>query len=240
LQGASCLIGLLRKSIVYYQVDLILGVDQAILGRYHKRYLMPFGEYVPLKSTFPFLEQLFGQWDEITPGGMSNVLPLGEARIGTMLCYEDMVPSAARSLVAGGANVLVSLADGSSFENPLTLRQHRLLAQARAIENRRYLIRCASTGESCIISPAGHIEERLPLQQDSMLIGDFALLNQPSAFSQTGDLLSHASIVAIVAFLLLRFKTAAQLQLARHAESNRAESSSKSRSTSAQVSASSS
>ena len=57
----------------------------------------------------------------------------------------------------------MSLIHGASFTNPLTLRQHRLLAQQRAIECRRCLVRCSSTGETCVIDAAGRIVDRLPL-----------------------------------------------------------------------------
>jgi len=115
------------------------------------------------------------------------VLPLGEnARLGVMLCYEDMVPSAAESLVDNSANVLISLINGSSFKATLTLLQHRLLAQLRAVENRRCLLRCAATGETCLVSPLGTIPARLPLNVEDVLVAEVPLIDQRTLASRIG------------------------------------------------------
>jgi apolipoprotein N-acyltransferase len=187
-----------------YVSAFLLGMNAEILGRYHKRFLMPFGEYVPLKDSVPYMDELFGQWDPITPGNAVNVLRVGKARIGSLLCYEDMVASAASTLVSGDANLLCSLADGSSFSNPHTLRQHRLLSHARAIENRRYFVRCASTGESCIIAPTGVIEQRLPMQTDCVMVGKVALLEQRTLYGRFGELTILAWVVPAIVFLTVR------------------------------------
>ena len=70
----------------------------------------------------------------------------------------------------------MSLIHGASFTNPLTLRQHRLLAQQRAIECRRCLVRCSSTGETCVIDAAGRIVSRLPLGGEGVLEVEVPLL----------------------------------------------------------------
>ncbi len=195
LFGGKSFVGTFEDQQTVQVSAFLLGRNAEILGRYDKRYLMPFGEYVPLKDWLPFMEELFGHWDTITAGQSPTVLKLGKARIGTMLCYEDMVPHAARSLVCADANVLFSLADGSSFQSPFTLMQHRLLAQARAIENRRYLVRCASTGESCVISPFGVIESRLPLQQDGVMFSDVALIVDKTLYSQLGEIAIYTLVL---------------------------------------------
>jgi apolipoprotein N-acyltransferase len=94
-----------------------------------------------------------------------------------LLCYEDMLPEAARSLVDNSATVLVSLINGAAFPSDVTLAQHRMLAQLRAIENRRALVRCAATGETCIVSPVGTLAARLPLHVPAVLQADVPLLD---------------------------------------------------------------
>lgn len=71
-------------------------------------------------------------------GTAADVLACEPARLDVMLGYEDMVPEAA-GLVRNSANPLVSLVNGSAFSVPRTLAQHRLVAQGRAVENRRCL-----------------------------------------------------------------------------------------------------
>ncbi len=161
-----------------YQSAILVDGEERIVGRYHKRHLMPFGEYIPGQEWLPELRHYFPMDEDLDVGPDANVLDLpGKARLGVMLCYEDMVPAAAASLVDNGADVIVSLINGSSFKATLTLLQHRLLAQLRAVENRRCLLRCAATGETCVVSPLGTMTERLPLHEAGVLTARVPLLS---------------------------------------------------------------
>jgi len=159
-----------------FQAALLIDAAERLAGASQKRHLMPFGEYVPFADVIPELRLSFPMETTYDVGRDAAPLASGPARIGPLLCYEDMVPSAAASLAADSANLLVSLIHGASFTNPLTLRQHRLLAQQRAIECRRCLVRCSSTGETCVIDAAGRIVSRLPLGGAAVLAAHVPLL----------------------------------------------------------------
>jgi apolipoprotein N-acyltransferase len=177
----------------------LIDADHTIAGRYHKRHLMPFGEYVPGEDWFPDVKRYFPMQDDLTAGREATVLATASgARLGVMLCYEDMIPEAARSLVAGSATVLVSLINGAAFTEPLTLAQHRLLAQLRAVENRRAFVRCAATGETCVISPVGRIVARLPIHVQESLVASVPILESRTLYSRTGNVFPVACAVGLV------------------------------------------
>ena len=176
------------KPHALHQSALLIDRDHAITGRYHKRHLMPFGEYVPGEDVYPDIKRYFPMQEELTAGGEANVLTCDRARIGVMMCYEDMIPEAARSLVASGANVLVSLINGAAFTARLTLEQHRMLARLRAVETRRCLLRCAATGETCVISPVGTITAALPLHVRGALPARPPLIEGRTLASRLGRL----------------------------------------------------
>jgi apolipoprotein N-acyltransferase len=181
------------KPKALYQSGILVDPTHAIVGRYHKRHLMPFGEYVPGEDWYPDIKRYFPMQDEFTAGTEPTVLAVGaEARLGVMMCYEDMISGAARSLAASGANLLVSLINGAAFTEPLTLRQHRLLAQLRAVETRRCLLRCAATGETCVVSPAGIVTAAVPLHARETLRADIPLLEGRTLYSRTGRILPWA------------------------------------------------
>lgn len=159
-----------------FQAALLIDTAERLAGTSQKRHLMPFGEYVPFADVIPELRLSFPMETTYDVGREAGPLASGSARIGPLLCYEDMVPAAAASLAADSANLLVSLIHGASFTNPLTLRQHRLLAQQRAIECRRCLVRCSSTGETCVIDAVGRIVSRLPLGGEGVLTVEVPLL----------------------------------------------------------------
>ena len=171
------------------QSAVLVDAAGAIRGRYDKRHLMPFGEYVPLAELWPDLRRQFPDADDFSPGRDATVLRGdGPARLGVMLCYEDMVPAAARSLVRNAANVLVVLINGAAFTSDLTLRQHRMLAQLRAVECRRALLRCAATGQTCVVSPLGTVAATLPLGGPDRLDAQVPLLDGLTPAVRAGPL----------------------------------------------------
>jgi apolipoprotein N-acyltransferase len=178
LLGGRIYRGFRERPQEIFQAALLIDTAERLAGVSQKRHLMPFGEYVPFADVIPELRLSFPLDTTYAAGRAAGPLASGPARIGPLLCYEDMVPSAASSLVADSANLLVSLIHGAAFTNPLTLRQHRLLAQQRAIECRRCLVRASSTGETCVIDAAGRVVSRLPLGGEGVLSADVPLLEQ--------------------------------------------------------------
>jgi apolipoprotein N-acyltransferase len=148
---------------------------------------MPFGEYVLGADAVPELRGVFRLGEEFDAGRDATVLTVdGTARLGVMLCYEEVVPSTARSLVAQSATLLVTLLNGAAFPDPLTLSQQRRLAQLRAVENRRCLLRCASTGETCVVSPLGGVVAAIPVQTQAVLTATVPLLESRTLASRIG------------------------------------------------------
>jgi len=177
LFGGKLYSGHPEKPRAVHQAALLVDDAEEIVGAYRKRHLMPFGEYVPGGERLPELTRWFAMQEELTPGTEATVLDPGSGmRVGVLLCYEDMLPEAAGSLVDNSANVLVSLINGSAFPRDVTLIQHRMLAQLRAVENRRAVVRCAATGHTCIVSPTGCIVASLPLHDRGVLVADVPLI----------------------------------------------------------------
>jgi apolipoprotein N-acyltransferase len=205
LCGGKVFSGYPERPTALHQSALLIDADQAIVGRYHKRHLMPFGEYVPGEDWFPDVKRYFPMQDDLTAGSEATVLDTASgARLGVMLCYEDMIPEAARSLVAKSATVLVSLINGAAFTEPLTLAQHRLLAQLRAVENRRAFVRCAATGETCVISPTGRLIARLPVHVQESLVASVPILESRTLYSRTGNVFPVACAVGLVVLVRRR------------------------------------
>jgi apolipoprotein N-acyltransferase len=208
LFGGKIYTGHPEKPKAIHQSAILVDAAHAILGRYHKRHLMPFGEYVPGSDLYPDIKLYFPMQDEMTEGTEATVLACGDrVRLGVMLCYEDMIPGAARSLANASANVLVSLINGSAFTEPLTLRQHRLLAQLRAVECRRALVRCAATGETCVISPLGTIVADLPLHGRDVLEADVPLLEGRTLACRLGPAFPVAAAAGALAIAAWRRRT---------------------------------
>ena len=131
-----------------------------ITGSYQKRQLVPFGEFVPGVTQFPFLEALHVTHSDMKPG--EDVQPLldggpGLGKIGATICFESSYPRFLREQVARGAGLLVVATDDAWFGRTAAARQHSAIAAVRAAETDRYLVRSAATGVSQVIDPTGRV-----------------------------------------------------------------------------------
>jgi apolipoprotein N-acyltransferase len=175
--------GLLRDLARQRKLDIVVGaLDRDTLGHpynaaygistdgkmlseiYHKRYLVPFGEYCP------WLVQYFPDWIKritntpagggFTSGKQPAVFDLSLARLSPLICFETLSPELAASSVRAGGHLLVNISDLAWFHRSIAGDQMIAFAVMRAVENRRYFIFAANTGPSAIIDNIGHIKRR--------------------------------------------------------------------------------
>jgi apolipoprotein N-acyltransferase len=176
---------------------------------------MPIGEYVPGEKTMPWLHNWF-QLDQYIESGKSDdpvALPGGE-KIGVIICYEDTMAEVTRKTVAAGAQLLVCIINDSAFQSPVALRQHLKLSRLRSIEDRRFLVRCAGTGVSCVIDPVGNIHQTLDADETGAFVADVKLLDGATPFQWMGEWPPMVAIT-IVAWYLLKehFRSRRQLSV---------------------------
>jgi apolipoprotein N-acyltransferase len=146
-----------------YNSALFLTAQGNKVGRYDKMHLVPFGEYVPLKETLPFM-QMFTPYKEdysCRPGEHWTRFPLttADGRLFTfacLICYEDSDPYLARQYVAAEpVNFLVNISNDGWFDGTEEHEQHLAISQFRAIEARRALLRSVNMGISALIDSDG-------------------------------------------------------------------------------------
>lgn len=163
---------------------------------HRKIHLVPFGEYLPLRS---ILEPAFGRLisADFSFGREFTVFELHEPAIkaSALICFEDTLADLSRRFVVEGAQVLVNITNDGWFAQSAASRQHLANSIFRAVENRRPLIRCANTGVSGLVSTTGYFDQWVPEFQEGIGVREIAI---PSSAAQTfftrhGDLLSPIS-----------------------------------------------
>lgn len=132
---------------------------------YAKRKLVPFGEYVPLRGVFGWLEKVTPIGGDFTPGGGAAPIPMpvGASRVpvGVLVCYEDIFPALARESVQSGAEVLAVLTNNAWFGEGGAAYQHAAHSVLRAVETRRPVIRVGNGGWSGWVDEFGNIRATL-------------------------------------------------------------------------------
>ena len=181
----------------------LIGPGGGVLGRYDKRILMPFGEYIPLASYFPSLKSLSPETGGFTAGTRVSVFDVGgKVKIGQLICYEDLLASMTRHTTQAGAEVLVNILNDAWYGDSIAPYQHQALALWRAVEDRRYLLRGSNTGVTSIIDAAGRIVAEGGLFRPEVVTGSVRRLQVGSFYARFGDV--FAWLVVAAAGLLLR------------------------------------
>ena len=186
-----------------HNIAFVTGPARELLGLVEKRYLFPFGEYIPLGGVFPVLYRLFPYSDDVAAGTLSLPLNFGSVRAGVVICYEDLYTEASRKFAEKGANVLFNITNEARFGYTVSPEQHLAFSALRAIENRRFFIRAVNTGISAVIDPAGRVAARMEVKERGALNANVQLLEQRTFYSEHGDFLCFFGILLISFFALI-------------------------------------
>ncbi len=127
-------------------------------GVYHKRHLVPFGEYFPVPDFIRNVLRLMNlPYTDITPGldGQRPLLARGVA-LAPSICYEDAFGTELRDFLPE-AGLLVNVSNDGWFGDSIAPHQHLQMARFRALESGRFMLRSTNTGITAVIDPLGTV-----------------------------------------------------------------------------------
>lgn len=175
-----------RETAVFHNSVIAVGANP---GFYHKRRLLPFGEYLPLRFLFTF----FHDWVTIpmadfTAGARDQpLLHAGGQPVGVSICFEAVFGSEVR-LALPEATWLINVSNDAWFKDSTAPHQHLQIVRMRALEMGRYLARATNTGISAILDDRGRIVLRLPQFEAKTLQGAIRPLRGLTPYARFGDL----------------------------------------------------
>ena len=155
-------------------------------GRYHKRRLVPFGDYVPFAAWLRGVVDFFDlPMSSFTPGSRQQGLldvGFGQASIG--ICYEVVYAELMRQ---SEADLLLTISNDTWFGESIGPLQHMQIARARAMENGRWLLRGTNNGVTAIVDHRGRVTGALPQFERGVLTGEFRLMRGTTPYGRFGD-----------------------------------------------------
>ncbi len=193
--GAHLLFGSTQRRqdtvVRLFNAAFTVGPDGDTTAVYHKRHLVPFGEYVPLSSLLFFAQPLVESIVPFSPGTGPVTLPIGSHLTSTAICYEIIYPALVRSFVRDGSQLLTTITNDAWYGRSAAPHQHFQQATMRAIEQGRYLVRAANTGISGVVDPYGRVLARSALFETTVLNEEVRLIDELTVYGRIGDLLAY-------------------------------------------------
>ncbi len=136
---------------------------------YHKRRLVPFGEYIPLRPFLGPILALFGyQKADFQRGTTAPVLSLANTLAGVSICYEILFGEGIRDSLPA-STWLVNITNDAWFGDTIAPYQHFQMARMRAKESGRMLVRAANTGISGVVDSDGRVLQRSNLNEQAVI-----------------------------------------------------------------------
>jgi apolipoprotein N-acyltransferase len=152
----------------FYNSAFLLSASGPVV-RYDKRHLVPFGEYVPFRGVFGWMDKLARDAGDFRPGERPVLLPWAGEKIGMAICYEVVFPTEVADLVQHGATILVTVTNDAWYGDTSAPWQHFRAARFRAAENRRPLLRAAITGVSAYVGPDGSVRDQVGVNRQGII-----------------------------------------------------------------------
>jgi apolipoprotein N-acyltransferase len=158
-------------------------------GLWHKQKLVPFGEYVPLRSIIGTILQIFNlPMSSLQPGPTDqDAMIAGPYRIAPFICYEIVYPDFVRRY-ARDADLLLTVSNDTWFGASWGPLQHLQMAQMRALELGRSMARGTNNGISALIDGHGHVLAQTPQFESTVMQGELPLYTGTTFFAKWGSL----------------------------------------------------
>lgn len=201
-RGFQLLVGILTHdpdTDEYRNSLLALG---EVAGAYHKRHLVPFGEFFPVPDAvrrwmrmmnLPYADLARG------PRRQEPLVARGVALAPT-ICYEDAYGAEQLGFLPS-AGLLVNVSNDAWFGDTIAPHQHLQMARMRALETGRWMARSTNTGITAFIDERGELRATAPSFQPFVLSGSVQPMAGATPYVRTGNLpvLLVAALAVIVA-----------------------------------------
>ena len=187
-----------------YRIRNRLQTLGAMEGVYDKVKLVPFGEFIPLEKYLgSFLDIIGLNLTNTLPGEAVQLIKTGKLRISPSICYEIAFDELIRK-TAKDSNILLTVSNDTWFGRSIGPIQHLEIAQNRALEHKKPLIRATNSGISAYVSKNGEIIESQTYFEDKTLTRNIILYSGNTFYSNYGNLPLVIFLSLYASFMLFR------------------------------------
>ena len=182
----------------YFNSVFHMDARGVVVGRYDKRHLVPFGEYIPLRSVLFFLRKLTAGEGDFSAGTHPSLFRIDGRQVAASVCYEALFPALIREGVRGGAEWLINVTNDAWFGDTVAPHQHLAMARMRCVEFRRPMVRAANSGISAFIDAEGGVVASLGLFRRGVLAAKVRPATGETVYAKTGEIFGISCIIIII------------------------------------------
>ena len=187
--------GISRRSGSLENISILFNPE--IQSIYTKRYLTPFGEYIPLRNLVSKFSNLASNVSDFSAGREMVTFKTRYASFETLICYELLNDVYRDDL---NSDILVVQTNNATFGNTAQLAQLRNIAQVRALETDREIAYVSTTGITSFIDSKGAIKSEIPKFKPGVLIDEIQLVEGKTIAAK---LRFYPEAIAIILLLFL-------------------------------------
>lgn len=190
-----------------YNSAMILNPNARNNDSYRKMRLTPLAERLPYAEALLFMRSWFEWGVGISSWGIGKIqkvltLDNKNIKIAPIICIESIYPEFVSDFAELGASIFVIITNDAWYNYTPGPRQHFLIAQARAIENRRFIVRCANSGISGLISSWGTSVDEIPPYIKAAKSFEVPSINYVTFYTQIGAWLPILSLLVTFIFII--------------------------------------
>ena len=202
--GAPIMVGTLtRDQVGARNTQVVFDPVTGPGDMHHKRFLQPFGEYMPMRDFFRNFSDLVDLAGDFKPGDGPGVVRIGNTILGVATCYEVAEDPAYRMAVKNGAQILATPTNNATFGFTDMTYQQLAMSRMRAIELDRAVVVAATSGVSAIVHPDGSVSQQTEIFEANHLVEALPLRTGLTPAARFGAVLEWLLVLAGAAAVLL-------------------------------------
>lgn len=184
---------------------------KGIVDRYAKQQLVPFSEYIPMRSIAGWFSPFVASTVDMQPGNSPGVFDVAGTDVGAAICYEVAYDYVPRQATNSGAQLLVVPTNNAWFGHSEMSYQQLAMSRLRAIEHGRAVVVAATSGVSAIVRPDGSVVNSTELFTADTLVHDVPLRTSTTPADRLGSSVEYALIgIAAAALAAALYRRRAQ------------------------------
>ena len=174
--------------------------DDPVTDRHDKKYIQPFGEWLPLRKPLEALFPIARTAGHFVPGDGDGVVSAAGVDLGVAICFEVAFDSAAREPVARGAELLAVPTNNATFgRSPMTYQQ-LAMSRVRAVEHHVPVLIAATSGVSAVIGPDGDVRQETGIFEPAALVAQVEIGSAGTMATRLGGIPQAVScLIGLVA-----------------------------------------